>query len=429
MTTVTPEASASPPFAFEPARAPRWYGAIAVVLFALILPVGYLGNEGEAAVCAAGGIAALPFVLRLRAPPVGVLILAALTLWAVASFSWSPLLPLQAHPKTYGQLEQITAPKLLIQLVLYTAFVGGALRLAADQRLRALRSLGWTLVAVTLALVVDAVVQGGVYGLFNHLAHRHPLTPDLARRDAARGCYTAALFFWPVALFSIRRTNVGVPILIALAVAASSALLGEDAPTAAILVSALLWAGVRLNPRAGAGACMVGVVVYLLAAPLVFLRGAVPTLSPAIGKASWQARLDIWRFATRLIAHRPLTGYGLDASRAFEPAIPMHPHDAALQLWLELGAPGALFAALFFGWLFYKIARVARSDPHWAAVACATGFVYVFIGAISFGVWQEWWLGAGAMAVAACGMLQQQRREVGANVADAQALQSLSSAA
>jgi O-antigen ligase len=426
LTTAPPEAPPSPPFSFEAARAPRWYGLIAIVLFGLVLPVGYLGNEGVAVVAAAGGLAALPFVLRPRLPPVGLLLLAALTLWAVVSYSWSPLLPLQSHPHGYKALEAITAPKLLLQLLLYGAFAFGALRLAADQRRQALKWLGWTLAGVTLILVIDAAAQGAVYDLFNRLFGKHDLSPDLARRDAARGAYTVVLLFWPAALFSLDRTNVGVPVLIALAAAASSVALGEDAPAAAMLFSALVWGGTRLNARLGAWACMAGSVVYFLAAPLVFLgRHAGPSLAPTLGKASWQARLEIWTFASHLIARKPILGYGLDSSRAFEPTIPMHPHDAALQLWLELGVPGALLAALFFGWLFYKIARVARTDPAWAAVACATGSVYLLIGAISFGVWQEWWLGAGAAALAACGMLQQHRRDVRANAPDADALKPL----
>ena len=343
----------------------------------------------------------------------------------MTSFSWSPLLARQAHPHGYKALEALTAPKLLIQLVVDTAFVFGALRLNADQRRRALQGLAWTLAGVAVVLVVDAAAQGGLYGRLNRLFGRHDLSPDLARRDAARGCYTAALLFWPAALFSLRRTNVGVPVLIGLAVALSSVAMGEDAPAAALVFSALVWAAMRINPRAGAWACMVGSVIYFLAAPLVFLSRRVPAmpgLHPTVVKASWSARLDIWTFASHLIARKPVLGYGLDASRAFEPRIPMHPHDAALQLWLELGVPGALLAALFFGWLFYKVARVSRADPAWAAIACATGAVYLLIGAISFGVWQEWWLGAGAMALAACGMLQQHRREIGANAPEADAL-------
>ncbi len=416
MTTVPLEApaQASTPFSFAPARAPRWYGVLIIVLFALVMPIGYLGDEGEALVSTIGGAAALSFVLQRRPPSIGVLILTALTVWAVASFAWSPMLAIQAHPHTYKQLQAVIAPKLLFQLVFDCALVSGALKLASDQRGRALDALAWTLVGAVAVMALDAAAGGKIYNIFNHLFGRHDLTPDLAQRDAARGCYAAALLFWPAALFTSRRVPLVVPIVVAVAVIVSSVRLGEDAPAAALALSVLVYAGMQVNARAGAWACMAGSAAYFLAAPLVFLPyGGVapPDLPSDVGKASWHVRLDIWRFASQLIRRRPITGYGLDASRAFEPRIPMHPHDAALQLWLELGVPGALLAALFFGWLFYRIARLARQDPMWAAIACATGFVYLFIGAVSFGVWQEWWLALGAVAVAVCGMVLLARRE------------------
>ncbi len=415
MTATPPAASAqaSPPFTFEAARAPNWFGVLMIVLFALLMPVGYLGDEGEALIPAIGGAAALSFVLRRRAPPVGVILLTLLTLWAVASFAWSPLAPLQAHPHTYGQLQALTAPKLAFQLVLDCAFVAGALRLATEQRSQAMKWLAWTLWGAVVLLTLDGLAQGAITGALS-AASGKPLTPDIAKRNAARGCYAVALMFWPVALFTWRRVPAGVPVVMGALITVSSLLLGVDAPAAALVASLLVFAGMRVNARIGAWACAVGAGLYVLAAPLVFLpHGAAtpPDLPSDVGKLSWHVRLDIWRFASRLIAHRPLLGYGLDSSRAFEPNIPMHPHDAALQLWLELGAPGAVLGALFFGWLFYKVARLAKPDPAWAAVACATGSVYLLIGAISFGVWQEWWLALGAAAIAACGMLLQVRRE------------------
>ena len=403
-----------PPFTFEGRRAPRWYGVLMIVLFALVMPIGYFGNEGEALVSAIGGAAALSFVLQRRPPSIGVLLLAALAAWAAASFAWSPLLPRQAHPHGYKQLEALTAPKLILQLVVDSAFVSGALKLAFDQRERALRWMGWALLLVTLLLVVDAAASGRIYGLFNHLFGRHDLTPDLAERDAARGCYTVMLLFWPLALATWRRVPVAVPVAVAVLTALSSARLGVDAPAAALLLSALVFLGVRMNARLGAWACMAGSTVYFLAAPFVFLphgAAAGPDLPPDVGKMSWHVRIDIWRFASRLIVHRPWRGYGLDASRAYEPDIPMHPHDAAIQLWLELGVLGPVLAALFFGWLFYRIGRIGREDPAWAAAACATACVYLLIGAISFGVWQEWWLALGAVAASTCGMVRQVRRD------------------
>jgi O-antigen ligase len=412
---------AAPPFVFASATAPRWFGVLAIVLFALLMPVGYLGDEGEALIVAIGGAAALAFVVRKRPPSVGVLILAALTAWAVASFAWSPLEPQQLHPRTYSQLQALTAPKLVLQLVLYSAFVSGALKLAPDQRETALKWVSWTLAGVAAVLALDALAAGHIFGALSAAA-RQPLTDDLAKRNAARGTYATALIFWPMAIASWRRLPAAVPIVIGLVTAGSAVLLGVDAPAAALALSTLVFAAARVNWRVATWTCLAGTAVYFAAAPLIFLSrtGAPPVqlLPSDIGKMSWHIRLDIWRFASGLIAARPIQGYGLDASRAYEPAIPMHPHDAALQLWLELGVLGPALMALFFSWLFYKVLRLGAEDPSWAAASCACASVYLLIGAISFGVWQEWWLGLGAAAIATCGMVLQSRRDRGLKAAD-----------
>ena len=105
--------------------------------------------------------------------------------------------------------------------------------------------------------------------------------------------------------------------------------------------------------------------------------------------------------ATDRILERPLFGWGLDSSRAFPNAIPLHTHDAAMQLWLELGLPGAALTAAFFVWLIGRIDRLEANDRPAAAAAAASLSAYLVVGALSFGAWQEWWLALGALAAAA----------------------------
>jgi O-antigen ligase len=407
-------AAAAPFAAPAPTRfPPRWFGALMIVLFALIMPVAYAGNQGEAVIVAVGGGFSLLFVFRLRAPPLGVVLIGALAIWAAISFAWSPLAGRLYTIHRYGDLEALTAPKLLLQAVLDCAFVLGALILPPDQRAKALKLTGILLLAVMGVLMIEAAEGGQIYGFLNSFG-KHPLRADLAKRDAARGCYAVVLVFWPLALLTWNKIPVAIPGVVAACLVVSSLMLGVDAPVAALLLSLVVFGGMRVNARLGAWVCMVAVVVYFLAAPLVFLPHghAAADIPSDMGKESWHIRVSIWRFASALIAHRPLLGYGLDASRAFGDAIPMHPHDAAIQLWLETGVLGALLGALFWGWLFFRIQRVGREDPVWAAMACATAAAYLLISAISFGVWQEWWLGLGAIAIACCAMVLQTRREV-----------------
>ena len=51
--------------------------------------------------------------------------------------------------------------------------------------------------------------------------------------------------------------------------------------------------------------------------------------------------------------------------------------------------------------LFWSIAQ-AREGRAYMAIAAAAAAAYLTIGALSFGVWQEWWLATGAIAFCAC---------------------------
>ncbi len=85
--------------------------------------------------------------------------------------------------------------------------------------------------------------------------------------------------------------------------------------------------------------------------------------------------------------------------------VPLHPHNGPLQLWFELGLPGAVLGTLFWLWLWGRVGACAARDRLHGATAAATATVYLVIGSVSFGLWQEWWLCLGAFALALCVLL------------------------
>jgi O-antigen ligase len=105
--------------------------------------------------------------------------------------------------------------------------------------------------------------------------------------------------------------------------------------------------------------------------------------------------VSYWSYAVERIAERPLAGWGLDASRAFSPHIQLHPHNGALQVWLELGLPGAVLLALVWAQNYRRLGREGRRLV--APATAGSAAVYLFFGLVSFGVWQEWWLALGAL--------------------------------
>ncbi|MHC8508783.1 MAG: DUF1674 domain-containing protein, partial [Rhodospirillales bacterium] len=125
-------------------------------------------------------------------------------------------------------------------------------------------------------------------------------------------------------------------------------------------------------------------------------------------------RLVIWQTAADHIAESPLAGLGFDTSRALYSAadrvnhlqftaageyflgstlepIPLHPHNAAVQVRLELGLLGALIGAGLLAFLFSSAASVRGAAPRF--FASAAFFSALAAASVAFGVWQSWWLG------------------------------------
>jgi O-antigen ligase len=402
----------SPDVADGEGRPTPWRGAIVVGVAALVTPVGYLGNEGIAPLVGLGGLFTLASLFRLRKPPFSVWVLLALALWAGASFLRSPIEAVQLkHLRDYNSLQALVAPKLALQYLLYGAFVASALDLSATWRRRALWGLAVSVAITAAVLFVEGFEGGMIYEKLSELVHQK-WPPDIAMRNAARGCYGAAVLFWPAAAVFWRRGLAPGAALVALAIVIGALMLGVDAPAAAMIVAMGAFLTVRQFGRSGVWICLVVTVIYFACAPLVFLSsGATGASLPSdVGKISWHVRLDVWRFTSWEVVGHPFIGWGLDSSRAWPDHIPMHPHDAALQLWLETGAVGVALAALFWAWLFVRIDTFVAEDRGCAAVMAATAAAYLTIGAISFGVWQEWWLALGAFALAACAILLKDRR-------------------
>lgn len=112
-------------------------------------------------------------------------------------------------------------------------------------------------------------------------------------------------------------------------------------------------------------------------------------------------RFEIWQHAATAIAERPWGGWGFDGYREIplDPALaeaarfmtetPTHPHNAGLQLRVELGVIGSLIGVL----VVLAIARVIWASPPrlrlWGLGAAVTAAV---IAEVAYGLWQGSWL-------------------------------------
>ena len=160
---------------------------------------------------------------------------------------------------------------------------------------------------------------------------------------------------------------------------------------------------------------MVTIAFGVTAGMLVVMPLALPELIALIPQGlrdalplSWVWRLEIWTYAGELIRDNPWIGYGLDASRPLNrelllegftvEALPMHPHNATLHVWLETGAVGAVLLATTLVAMGGRIAGAQNLSRLQAVGAVWVFVVYVSLIVFSYGVWQEWHQGTVALA-------------------------------
>jgi exopolysaccharide production protein ExoQ len=356
----------------------------------LFLPVLVLASKGAAPLIGVAGVCALGVVApegtaAWRRVQSWGLLFAALVLFGVLSSLWA------VNPWR----------SLLLALRLTGVFAAGLSLVAASSQITAPHRLIGCFVAGLVTALGLAVVQYQTNGV---MTMSRP-----GREFVVTGLNQAengfALLLLPLsAMLILRQRCVLAAFLAAVVFAAICQLVGEAGRIAFVigLVAAVLLYRWRKWPVRAAAIVS---VVLILTAPVVFPPlGAISGIHSATQhfKSSLWHRLEIWSFVGSRIVEKPLLGWGLDSSRAIpggdtpipggypgQLSLPLHPHNAPLQLWLELGVPGALFFAFLVARLWLALDRVSW-PPLYAAAAGGSLVTALILGLGSYGIWQEW---------------------------------------
>lgn len=351
----------------------------------VVLPRGVAALVSAAGLCAAGLVLSASEIRLTRILLVAAMLLGCLLVWGTASAVWS-VDPVRSL---------VVAVRLAGLFAVGLALAAGAGLVTAPRRLAFLLLIG---VALGIAMVaIELATAGGLSSLVSDRAYRPT--------QLNQASISFALLVLPASALLI---SLGQAIFAALLAAVTAVTVYELAGTAAkaVLITGLAMGLLLYRARPVVAEVALAIsVVAIIAAPLTFARlERLPGLGETADsfKISAGHRLLIWSFAGDRIAERPLTGWGLDASRAIpggddpirpgETWMPLHPHNAALQVWLELGAPGAILFALLVAFVWDALARV-EWPPLFAAAAGAS-LTIAFVGCFAtYGIWQEWWLG------------------------------------
>ena len=385
-----------------PARADRLAAAASALLCAMPaalvlanrsspLLLGLAAALGAASVAAAYGPAALAARLAPGRAPLVPAVAAFLAL-ALASLAWS------------------VAPGVSARALLeFTATLVGGFALV--------RLVGPRLGPEALGPAAAGLVLGAALLLASLATGFAPQRSLGLRTDPAslnRAALALVILALPVADGLLVRGRRAAALGLALVVGAAA--IRSESATAALawLVALAAWAAARLMPRAASlGLARGGLILAVVLAPLagdLLARGMPDSAQRLLAGANAGGRIAIARSFGAAVAADPWRGIGFGASaRAhvapvaarLDPELRVmlaagHPHDAALQVWAELGLPGAALA-LAVALLIVEGMPTSRAAlaPRLALLAAVA--VAMLVG---HGAWQAWWAAVVGAALA-----------------------------
>jgi O-antigen ligase len=406
--TGTAQARGGPDVTGRPGAAGRLgaalgFDAVACLVCALAPVLAALAPRGLAPLTVAGCVlAVLAFRVERgrwpRPPAPAALALGALLAWSAVTVAWTP------RPSAgLGQLVELCYT--LVPALLFLSAM-------AESPPRGRRLWIPVGLAVGVALcAVDLLLDMRVHALVRGRLGPDPSADTLALLN--RTHVALAALVWPavLALWALGFRVLGALLPVALGVLLSA---GESqSGSLGLMVGVLALGAAAAFPRLAVRLAGILTAALVLATPALKLA-AHGLVDAALATLPWSfvQRLEIWRFAAERVLERPILGWGLDSARVIGEGktvvlnqvemgvLPLHPHDAFLQIWLELGLVGVLPALAL---MLLALRGIGRLPPTALPPALAAYASVAAMASVSYGVWQVWWLGA--MILGAAGIV------------------------
>jgi O-antigen ligase len=229
-----------------------------------------------------------------------------------------------------------------------------------------------------------------------------------------RPVVTLLLLLWPVLSWALlcNRKKLGLTLLAAIAIVIA---ISDSEASKLGLLAALgtLILGYVFSERISR-IFIVGLLCFIWIQPVfgdVVAYLAPPRLIELTKAGHSKQRIEIWQGFGEVARKHPVIGTGF-ASTTFIKEHPVitevdprfrrslergHPHNAYLQVWVELGIPGALILSWFTLWGMRRLSEQSVSTRRMGlnALMCASA-----IALVSHGAWQGWWITGLALVAA-----------------------------
>ena len=267
-----------------------------------------------------------------------------------------------------------------------------------------------------VALCASAVTMFDIYAGLPilsalHTNYQHEIRPDAWNKNTSVFVMGLPIFFY----LSMK----GRSVLLTGALIAMTALVFVTTTSQAsqlsmiVLVLALIGCVFFLEKLTIRAAFLILAFIALMLpfiAPTAFdlIASHVAEKDSLMDKASMALRLENYDFLSRRILENPWTGFGMDSTRAmkfdtqelyFKNDSIMHPHNVALQMWIEFGLFGVAWTLVFLGFLYVLFMRMNPAARRLSFLLFCGITVYLLV---SWSIWASWLVALIFYLVALC---------------------------
>ena len=344
-----------------------------------------------------------------RCPPPKTLTLPviALTFWGTASLIWTVSSDLSWNIAKVLPITMLSG--LLIIMLLNN--------INSDDRITICKS---TLVGFFLGACiafVDVISGYSIAQVLNIAKHGGSWSHYMHGFVINNGISLLIMLFWPTTIFLWSQKYYKLIFLSIIITSLITIQSSNFASVVAIGVGLFSFIFAFFIPRFTYKFAAVGLTILILGTP--FFMKSLPdaqTIGKNLPELSYSIypRLVIWQFASNLAMEKPITGHGIRTSRVLSKnpnqvpflyrdngklltgntkEIPLHPHNGLIQIWLELGAVGALLVLTIVLCTLQNIKR-SKAPKIFKSLAFAAFMSTLCLISVSYGLWQSWWMGA-----------------------------------
>ncbi|MDB2683195.1 O-antigen ligase family protein [Alphaproteobacteria bacterium] len=214
-------------------------------------------------------------------------------------------------------------------------------------------------------------------------------------------------FFCALPIFRnpiLERADCALAALLAFVVFASDS---QSIQLAFIIFALMRWV-MPLKPKVIWAIITLAIAGLFLTAPFIatYLFQTLPQYFEGqqwLANAYASDRLEIWDFVARRALQEPWLGHGIEATRLikdfdvqniyFPDQTVLHPHNFALQIWIEFGLLGAFLFTGIIVFAIYEIWKKFTIDQNLGRFYIAAFIALLSVAATTYGIWQGWWLG------------------------------------